>query len=185
MGDVSNYGTSEDYENSKGLAEVLTKRLQTVRVCGDKKGCFTKGYYKFTNGSQWNDSLDNGKHRYKLITIDGMSMAFHWYSRDCNRLDKNLEICGIVFVDIDGPRGGTATWGKDLYRFMLTKDRIIPDGDPRHAGDSFNKSECPKQGTQCAAWVIYNENRDYLKCKDLEWDKKSRCKEEKFNNLPK
>lgn len=28
----------------------------------------------------------------------------------------------------------------------------------------------------CAAWVLYNENMDYLHCDDLSWGKKTRCK---------
>ncbi len=27
----------------------------------------------------------------------------------------------------------------------------------------------------CAAWVIYNENLDYLHCNDLAWDGKTKC----------
>ena len=31
-------------------------------------------------------------------------------------------------------------------------------------------------GYTCAAWIIYNENMDYLHCNDLSWDGKKRCK---------
>ena len=31
-------------------------------------------------------------------------------------------------------------------------------------------------GAGCTAWVIYNENMDYLRCDDLSWDGKHECK---------
>ena len=175
LGDVSDYSTSEDYANSAGLARIFENKIQSALVCGSKKGCFADGYYKFTNGTEWRDSLDEKTHRYKMVTNDGVSVAYHWYAGKCDKQEKNLKICGMVFVDVDGPKSGPATWGKDLFRFMLTKNNVVPDGDVMHAGSDFSKSECPKQGTQCAAWVIYNENRDYLRCKNLKWYSKTKC----------
>lgn len=34
----------------------------------------------------------------------------------------------------------------------------------------------PKTGTSCSAWVIYNENMDYIRCSDLSWGGKTKCK---------
>lgn len=60
----------------------------------------------------------------------------------------------------------------------------MPDGMPdevRNESMTFetycNLSKPDKlNGYGCAAWVIYNENMDYLHCNDLSWDGKKKCK---------
>ncbi|MCD7878338.1 MAG: hypothetical protein LUG16_00210 [Candidatus Gastranaerophilales bacterium] len=32
------------------------------------------------------------------------------------------------------------------------------------------------QGWNCAPWVLYKENLDYLNCNDLDWNTKTSCK---------
>ena len=53
---------------------------------------------------------------------------------------------------------------------------IVPAGAPRYYGDEFFMEKCVKKaGFACAAWVIYNENMDYLHCSDLGWSGRKRC----------
>ena len=41
---------------------------------------------------------------------------------------------------------------------------------------SVQKLRTLKMGLEVfETWVIYNENRDYLKCNDLSWDGKTKC----------
>ena len=57
-----------------------------------------------------------------------------------------------------------------MFSFRLEKNRVMPFG---YQGDIvlFGKNE------SYAAWVIYNENTDYLRCPDkLGWDKATSCK---------
>lgn len=97
-----------------------------------------------------------------------------------SKLLKN--VCGEMMVDLNGPKQPNAT-GKDVFVFIYTKYGIVPDGMP----DTFegkvtfekycNLSKPDKiNGYGCAAWVIYNENMDYLHCNDLSWDGKKKCK---------
>ena len=61
----------------------------------------------------------------------------------------------------------------------------MPYGHQNHALRSFedycditNKNGIVSnaQGRSCTAWVLYNENMDYLHCSDLSWDGKHSCK---------
>ena len=85
----------------------------------------------------------------------------------------NVSVCGVISVDTNG-LGGPNKHGYDIFQFWLTPNSIIPTGLP---GDTeFNL--CKRSNADlfgCAAWVIYNENMDYLHCDDLNWNGKTKC----------
>ena len=56
----------------------------------------------------------------------------------------------------------------------MKKDRIVPLYTPEENPD-VNRS-CRSNGVGCAAWVILNENMDYLHCSDIGWGGKASCK---------
>ena len=62
----------------------------------------------------------------------------------------------------------------------MFRDKIIPSGVPNHIitseeetallfPDDCNTRKCSDICESCTAWVIYNENLDYLHCDDLSW----------------
>ena len=70
--------------------------------------------------------------------------------------------------------------GINQFSFYIMKDRIIPWGlpdDPKNTFDNHCKisNDIRQSGRGCTAWVIYNENMDYLRCDDLSWDGKRKC----------
>ena len=75
-------------------------------------------------------------------------------------------------------------WGKDWFRFYITKYGVLPKGTPDSTSFTFSKycinaSQATyggKFGEACTAWVLYNENMDYLHCDDLSWEGKTKCK---------
>jgi len=62
--------------------------------------------------------------------------------------------------------------GDDLFAFDLTEDGIFPHGA---ATDTCLHQHCMVAGLHCTKWVIENENKEYLKCKDLSWSGKTKC----------
>ena len=90
-------------------------------------------------------------------------------------------LCGNIKVDIDG-MSGDYTFGKDVFIFNITNKGIEPSGIK---GTTLNQSNFEMycnidkttnaNGQACAAWVIYNENMEYLHCNDLSWDGKHKC----------
>lgn len=89
-------------------------------------------------------------------------------------------VCGEYYVDINGYKGPNQ-WGKDLFSFWLTKYGIVPEGSELQTADTWSDfvNNCKNKDTQsgygCAAWVIYNENLDYLHCNGLDWDGPTKC----------
>ena len=98
------------------------------------------------------------------ILADGTSIAFAGDDR--------------IFIDIDGPNKGRNQEGNDIFDFtILLQDdsgqkalQLTPSAQPdmwTGSGDSDN---------YYTAWVIKNENLDYLKCSGLNWETKTSCK---------
>lgn len=75
----------------------------------------------------------------------------------------DITSCGDIIIDIDGPNKGKNEIGKDIFKFYVTKDGLIPLGSPKELSDDELKSECFNSKSYCTGWVIQNENMDYLK----------------------
>lgn len=106
------------------------------------------------------------------------------YSGTCKQSygysDALDNICGEYIVDVNGYKGPNQ-YGKDTFIFYLTKFGIIPAGSPLEGGqyaftnDTGCQDKSTSYGTGCAAWVIFNNNQDYLDCNDLNWGVKTKC----------
>ena len=147
-------------QRNKRLGERMTEFMKVSKTCGiePNKGCFTKGSEKYFNGE--NSVNYEASNRYKIITVDGTSIAF----------STNGSSLGVV-VDIDGPNNGLYTNGKDVFNFTnLDVNReycnvIYPSGIDIKTFDSL-LTNITKFGTIAATWVINYDNMDYLKLKN-------------------
>ncbi len=150
---ISNYATLKDYQGSLALYNKLGGNFKLAKDCKNGTGCFADTYPKREDGAVWTDNINRGQHRYKIITEDGMAVAFQGYSQNCDRMHNSLTFCGIVYVDIDGPDKGDFTLGRDLFQFLITKDGVL-------AADPAN-TDCFKFGGWCTQHVIDKCNREY------------------------
>lgn len=125
----------------------------------------------------------------RIILSDGTYVAFRNWSGDCSWNDfgdseQLKNVCGEINVDLNGDKKPN-TRGKDQFHFLFTKYGIIPWGVASQTKMTFS-THCNRNtfgqvqdgvvgGTGCAAWVIYNENMDYLHCDGLSWGGKTKC----------
>ena len=94
--------------------------------------------------------------------------------------DKNIN-CSDVEVFI--PNGKDIRRGVNNFMFKLTREGFMPAGTANSTQYKFNR-DCinndsntnATNGHGCTAWVLYNENMDYLHCDDLTWNGKYKCK---------
>ena len=111
-----------------------------------------------------------------IVLSNGMTLLFRSFNRNCTNNQYYPETCGNITVDINGRQKPNKN-GKDRFGFWVTKTKIVPIGT-KGAKYSFNKY-CNLETSEmnaCAAWVLYNENMDYLHCTGLDWDGKTKCK---------
>lgn len=123
---------------------------------------------------------------------DGTAVSFRLWTGACNwnwGSSKPLKsVCGSISVDLNGNKLPNMS-GQDRFSFYLTNEGIIPVGTQAESVKKFsthcNKSLAPwgtpfggnfENGFSCTAWVLFNENMDYLHCSDLDWNGKSKCK---------
>ena len=83
--------------------------------------------------------------------------------------------CYSIEVDIDGQNKGKNLFGYDKFNFLATENGVLPDDTEIK---NSNKAAYAENGEYYAtAWVIMNENMDYLKCNnELNWTNKTSCK---------
>lgn len=118
------------------------------------------------------------------ILADGSWLTFQWvYSTDCNfDVGDTLalqNVCGEIAI-IFNPTNKKTFQGKDMFFFYLTKYGVVPMGTATDKHFPFtqncnNNSKGTLNGYGCTAWIIQNENMDYLKCDNLSWDGKKTC----------
>ena len=180
-------GTDDDdtfSESSKKYMDLFSPYLKTVKRCkANEANCYAPVIYKYINGNTYM----NGTTPYKLETAalsDGMVFSIEPMSADCTfargRTKQLQNICASLFVDVNGVKNPNVL-GKDVFSFYITKYGLVPRGTAMDEHAYNFENSCAKSSTQtgygCAAWVIYNENLDYLHCDDLSWNGKRKCKQ--------
>lgn len=159
-----------DEEGAIQAFKVFEPYLKIAKDCGTSSGdgCVYKGAYRCKNGTLTHNYSNNNFY-YKVLLADGASIWF----RGGGNADFNIDI----FYDINGDKGPNK-WGHDLFEFLVTDKGVYANGSSALMETaSFDIACAPENaaGYGCAAWVIYNENMDYLKCSDLSWTGKSKC----------
>lgn len=134
------------------------------------------------------DKSVNGPFYPQLQLVDGVCYTPFWtVSTTCDGEGHGTEYryCGGFGVDLNCRKGPNVE-GRDIFHFWVTNDSILPTGQQGQelAGGSnaydFIQycgilSKKPA-GRGCTAWVIYNENMDYLRCGNmLSWDGRHKC----------
>ena len=158
------------------MMEKFGKYLKYQKTCGRNKGCFPNVTYKSVTGNSYNKWEDDTTYRSRAILTDGTLIMFN-----LNALRNNSDnFYAQIYVDINGFKGPNQL-GRDFFYFYISPEKIVPGGakvlETIFPDQKFDENCIQQNGYACAAWVIYNENMDYLHCKDLSWDGKHSCKE--------
>ena len=162
------------YPVPQTLAGYLRENLKVIKVC-DNGSCFPDVMYTRLNGTKHVNYSKEGSNFASFVLQDGTLFLF-WSSGSCSASHKT---CGFIYTDING-KYPPNQWGRDMFGFVLTPTNIIPFGIEGYEypfSTSCNKNrDSYLNGIGCTAWVIQNENMDYLHCDDLTWNGKTKCK---------
>lgn len=198
---VEKYGTPDQW-NLKGKVEIKDDDGNTIGY--DTSGIEIERKYmtEFMKGK----SCENLKKCLPVANIKMLSLSQHFnnsvwdipifilpdntfiqftnvISKNCTAVDVNrAEICSHIEVFLPN---GTKEYRRGVNNFMfyLSKNGIIPAGRENSRLFSF-ENFCKNDksitdsanGHGCTAWVINNENMDYLYCTDLSWNGKHKCR---------
>jgi len=167
------------------IINIFKPYLKRRVFCGVNMGCFPDVAYKYLNRAYDFDNLNRRNDFAKIQLSDGTSFGYVGGGVSCNSVVGTTtalqKVCGVFWADINGHKGPN-TVAKDLFMFYLTDEGIIPTGtinDTSIWGFDGSSGQCKinqqTDGWGCTAWLIYNENMDYLKCSDLSWNGKKKC----------
>lgn len=173
-------GTIGSQSGATNILNTMAQYLILSKNCGSTAGCFYSGAYKQLNNATF-DTLDQAIDRANAILADGTSVTFYTFG-DCTTHASGTTlpltyICGNIGVDINGAKKPNVM-GIDYFLFYFTKYGIIPYGTQQDSIRLFSsrcKDKTTQDGAACAAWVLYNENNDYLKCNNLDWNGPTKC----------
>lgn len=182
-GTPANWNISVTAQGASNLISPFVPYLNVQKKCigtsaSDYEGCMPNLKYKYLNGNEW-ANLNSIDTEQKVVLADGALLSAEVSSADCSGVYNvtlpNKGICGLFYVDINGFKKPNQQ-GKDLFIFWVTKSGIIPLGLPQDAASTFvAQCKMTASGNACAAWVIQNENMDYLHCSDIAWGGKTKC----------
>lgn len=164
--------------NSILIRDKLFKNVKNVENCDnakDQSACGFGAVYYYINGSRISQLTGSSARTSSSLMLDGSSVIIiaNGGSGRLNRGPGALsETYANIYIDINGQKAPN-TIGRDLFLFYLTNKNIMPAGTEHETFWTF--SNCSTEGAGCTAWVILNENMDYLKCKDLSWNGKKKC----------
>ena len=167
------YGTFDTWTSTmtsstlarQGYFERLTEFMKVTKTCAPNvAGCFASN--TFASFRAGYSSTDNVMPWYKAVLADGTSFTINPGAYDsCNYSITGVSnICGVIYVDIDGPNKGSHKFGQSVFMFLLTNDNgVMPIGISGASTQASDLANCFKFGTYCTGWVIENGNMDYLK----------------------
>ena len=189
FGAPTEWGMGGMYEEKSHyiMASNMKKFLKLSVGCVDmteaqtEKNCGFKGAYGGAQGIY-------NERNYKYVVLnDGALVQFRIISGACNwPFGAINNVCGGINIDINGATPPNRN-GEDIFYIFMTRNKLVPAGIDG-ASLSFERA-CNRaikvpyswyggdNMYSCTAWVLYNENMDYLHCDDLSWAGKHSCKE--------
>ncbi len=177
----SGWYTEETMQSFYKFWNVMLKYMKSAKICTYEDDCNLKNFtIKSLDGTEW-----NSKSRVISILLDDGTMLTGGdiNNADCNsdfKTSLTKDVCGDLKFFLNANKS-EYTVGKDAFIFYMTKNAIVPVGQNGENNHPF-ATHCSKNtnykynGYGCTAWVIQNENMDYLHCNDLDWDGKHSCK---------
>ena len=163
-----------DSDRIKRFAERITEFMKISKNCGTSTGCWSTSPLLFVDGDECESNAFEAEKShagyYFVILADGSSLSFVT-ARDGYEYR--------IRVDIDGPNKGKTQEGSDIFDFTIyigsgSNGQIAYQLTPSTYPDNWNGAGVSDYYT---AWVIQNENLDYLKCNNkLNWETKTSCK---------
>lgn len=183
-GDPSNWGLGDVFSESgaKNMMDTIVPYLNIAKNCGTTAtDCLpTTTYKSLTPNVNYGMPLNN--YFSKVLLADGSILISFSRSAACSINWGAANECGEYWIDVNGFKGPNQL-GVDTFEFYLTKTRILPAGakyDSSHTFsgycDSTKNPASGNNGNGCTAWLLYNNNMDYLDCPGvLSWTGQKTC----------
>ena len=172
--DDDGYHTVTDYSSMEKMAERLAKYMKVGKWCEVGDVCFPHKVISLDGNFVISDGTEKTKAKTSFYLQDGTYIVMGYVAETYNQWGKYADI--LVYPPVSGNK--EVRRGEHGFYFIITKKGILPSGYQGDPSTPFNPACSKKQtdyGQGCTAWVLENENFDYLKCDDLDWGVKTKC----------
>ncbi|MEE3349898.1 MAG: type II secretion system protein [Candidatus Gastranaerophilaceae bacterium] len=154
------------------VAQRLKPHLKIIRDCKAGEVCDNRKSANLAE-STWSDPSTSDTDGIAFWLNDGTLIRLGYYTH--SRLGYSNDEFPKIDISVTLP-GRTIVTGKNQFVFEGHPHKIQPEGLKGYNNDFDNVCK-DNNGRGCTAWVIVNENLDYLHCRDkLSWTGKSSCK---------
>ena len=175
--------TDDIFKATDNFANIFTKYLRISRRCGNTKkervNCWGGDTDIFTqlNGSKATLYFETAS-SIPYILANGAKFMLNANDSNMYPSCKNVNSvpCGVIYIKTNNQKDNIM--GKNIFRFGIYSDKIMPMGHQKATYNSFAntcQTHHSNSGLGCTAWVIENGNMDYLHCDDLSWNGKRKC----------
>lgn len=197
-GEVDTWGIT-GAERTQAFPTILSNYIKIAKVCPantNGRGCTATIHYGRASNNGTYSGIAND--RLSMLLANGMSVVVR-YDEQCTKTVKEYNnlmqirkenvsyACLGILVDVNGAAKPNF-YSKDTFEFLVLKDGIVPSGTAGSDNGAWTFSfsnQCLNKGSyspawqaNCTAWVLANENMDYLHCPDkIGWDSAKSCKE--------
>ena len=162
-----------DYTSAYTIFNYLAENMKSVD--GGKANQYIHHEYdSYSLDGTFRNTISTNRDIPNIALADGTTISSGWIANGMMDIYVSLNKC---------MNKGKCTLGKDTFYFQIyfSPAKIVPEGSPTVTPTRF-KEFCnigisnKNNGRGCTAWVLQNENMDYLHCDDLDWNTKIRCK---------
>lgn len=116
-------------DTNNDLRNKFAEKINFTKTCNQgTAGCYASGLKDLYGSNAGHNFIANGS---TAITPNNMNYAFINVSKNCtsglyteNSVAKS---CGEIYVDLNGFKGPN-TFGKDIFNFLVTREKIVPQG---------------------------------------------------------
>ncbi len=174
-GPVSEWNLTANTGQEDMLMERLSKYLKFNKICKttDPQTCFPNVTYLAIDDTNYSNWTEPATSRARAQMSDGTLLMVNV------RLTAETDNIPIQFyIDLNGKSKPNKLGDDFFYFFVWNDNKLRPAGwhpDPEEKQTNFQYSCLTHNGYYCTNWVIEKGNRDYLRCKDLSYDGKSKC----------
>ncbi len=148
------------------ILERMSDFLKITKKCDPNSALTAKACVNMFELKSLNESiLHNGPDLPSLTMVSGEGAILSdgtgiW----CSGISNKSGAVAYITIDIDGVNKGSNTFGKDIFRFIIDGDtgEVFPEGYDDLTNSKII-SNVVQSGTYAAAWIVQNDNADYLK----------------------
>lgn len=129
--DLVSAGVMDSESTNTSFGQSMARYFKIAFNCKTESGigCFSNKVSTNYDGSAPRVTTYDTDDSYRFITKDGMSFYIENYHDNCaknwsaGKTENMRQVCGALYIDVNGPAKGPNNWGRDIFAFHITNGK--------------------------------------------------------------